>query len=125
MKKLIIPFFVLSTLIFSCKNDDNKSDNKQTDYKEVTIGEAFQVSLYSPAADGGYRWEWIKNNPSIIDSVYYSYTVKNPELDGSPGTEIWNFKGIKSGTEKMKFEYKRSFEKNSTIETREIMVTVK
>jgi len=123
MKKFIIPFIVLSTLLFSCKDDDKTLDNKKS-YYEISINEVFQVSLHSYAADGGYRWEWIKSESSLLDSVKYNYTIDYPENIGSPGTDIWDFKGLKPGTETLKFRYKRPFDENSTIQTKEIIVKI-
>lgn len=123
MKKLIISIFVLSTLLSSCNNNDNLVDNKQPDFV-VTIDEVFQLSLHSSAADGGYRWVRIKNESSIVDSVNYTYTIDSPESIGSPGTDIWSFKGVRRGTESMRFEYKRSFEGSSPIQTKVVIVKV-
>lgn len=125
MRRLIIPFFVFSTMMISCQeSDDNKFDYPNPDY-EISVDESFQLNLASPSTDGGYRWVWNNNQSSIIDSINFSYAIDNPDVVGSGGTETWVFKGIKSGIEKIEFEYKRPFEMNSTIQTKEIVVKIK
>jgi inhibitor of cysteine peptidase len=44
---------------------------------------------------------------------------------GVGGNEIWKFKGKETGVDTLIFEYCRSWEKNSTVETKKVVVKIK
>mgnify|MGYP001239061231 CR=1 FL=1 len=41
------------------------------------------------------------------------YVAKDPQLTGSPGTEIWAFRAIGEGTARISFKYVRLWEKEA------------
>ena len=91
----------------------------------ISINGQFELRLKSNAGTG-YAWKWA-NQPAVIivDSVSWSYRSAHPGLPGSNGLEIWTFRGIKPGMDTLTFEYCRSWEPNSTIETKSFLVNVK
>ena len=103
-----------------------KSNVMKTDY-EIKVGESFQFELASNPTTG-YAWKW-SNQESIqnVEKVDSKYTATdNPNgMVGSGGTETWKFKGLKSGSETLKLEYKRSWESGPAAEVKSINVTVK
>ena len=120
MKKAVIT--VLAIALFSC----NTQKNIKADY-EISKNGILEISLKSNPSTG-YSWKWIKNKSSnLIDSINTTYIpikVKE-EIVGSGGNEIWKFKGNEKGIDTLEFEYKRSWDKNSTIETKKFVVVIK
>jgi inhibitor of cysteine peptidase len=119
MKKLVISMFVIS--LFSC----NTQKNIKFDYS-VNKNETFEVSLKANPSTG-YSWKWIKDNSSkIVDSVssLYVQNKAEPSMTGVGGNEIWKFKAKKTGIDTLTFEYCRSWESNSTVETKKIIVKI-
>jgi inhibitor of cysteine peptidase len=120
MKKVVIIILVMS--IFSC----NKNKEIKSDYG-ISKNGILEISLKSNPTTG-YSWKWIKNqSSSLLDSLNTTYipTKVHEEIAGSGGNEIWKFKANKSGIDTLKFEYCRSWDKNSTIETKKIIVKIK
>lgn len=119
MKKAALSILALS--LFSC----NTQKKAKTDY-ELSKNETFEVTLKSNPSTG-YSWKWIKNNASKkVDSVgsIYVQDKSAPGMTGVGGNEIWKFKGIQTGVDTLKFEYCRSWEPNSTVETKKISVKI-
>lgn len=120
MKKAALSILTIS--LFSC----NTQKDVKADYN-VSKNEVFQISLKSNPTTG-YSWKWIKiQSSSILDSVSTTYVPTKMEegIVGSGGNEIWEFKGKETGVDTLKFEYCRSWEPNSTVETKKIIVKVK
>jgi inhibitor of cysteine peptidase len=120
MKKAIITILAIS--LFSC----NSQKNIKADY-EVNKNETFEISLKSNPSTG-YSWKWIKNkNSKILDSISSNYipTKVKEGIVGSGGNEIWKFKGNNSGIDTLQLQYCRSWDKNSTIETKKFVVIIK
>jgi inhibitor of cysteine peptidase len=124
MKNLSIALVALVLVFSSCEKDEqNKSDNIKPDY-EISINESFQLDLISNPTTG-YSWKWTNREiVSIVDTIDHSYAPDTPILLGSGGKEIWKFKGIKTGIDTIKLEYKRSWESNSHLDSRKIVVKV-
>lgn len=119
MKKVLITILAIS--LFSC----NSQKNIKADY-EVNKNETFEVVLKSNPSTG-YSWKWIKEQPSkIVDSISSTYIQdkSQPNMVGVGGNEIWKFKGKEIGVDTLKFEYCRSWDKNSTVETKKIIVKI-
>jgi inhibitor of cysteine peptidase len=119
MKKAVITILAIS--LFSC----NTQKNVKADY-EINKNEILEISLKSNPSTG-YSWKWIKNQSSkIVDSVSVNYipTKVKEGIVGSGGNEIWKFKANQSGIDTLKFEYQRSWEPNSTVETKKIIVKI-
>ena len=120
MKKIL--FFVLATSLFSC---NSKKENKAN--FEVNTNETFEFSLKSNPSTG-YSWKWIKNESTqIVDSVSVNYVPdkSEPNRVGVGGNEVWKFKGKATGVDTLTLEYCRSWEPNSTVETKKFVVKVK
>lgn len=120
MKKAAV--IILAFSLFSC----NIEKKIKIDY-ELSKNETFDIKLKSNPTTG-YSWKWIKNNNSKkVDSIssIYQQDKFEPGMMGVGGNEIWKFKGKETGVETLVFEYCRSFEKNSTVETKKVIVKVK
>jgi inhibitor of cysteine peptidase len=120
MKNLAI--IVLTISLFSC----NTQKGIKADY-EVRKNETFEVSLKANPSTG-YSWKWIKDNSSkTVDSInsLYVQDKAEPSLTGIGGNEIWKFRGKEKGVYTLIFEYCRSWEPNSTVETKKIIVKIK
>jgi len=120
MKKAAI--IVLAISLFSC----NTQKVVKADYK-INKNQTFEITLKSNPTTG-YKWKWIKEYPSkIIDSVSSTYLQDKaePYMLGVGGNEIWKFKGKETGVETLVFEYCRSWEKNSTVEVKKLVIKVK
>jgi len=118
--------FTFHFLIPTCytNSEKNISGIMKTDFV-IAVNESFKLELISNPTTG-YKWEWTnKQHVSIVDTYDFEFIPDAPVLNGSAGKEIWKFKGLKTGTDSIKLEYRRSWEPNSTIQTRDIAVTVK
>ena len=119
MKKVAVS--ILTLILFSC----NTQKTAKTDY-ELNKNETFDVRLKSNPTTG-YSWKWTKNNASKkVDSLSFTYIQdkSEPQMTGVGGNEIWKFKGIETGVDTLTFEYCRSWEPNSTVETKKISVKI-
>jgi inhibitor of cysteine peptidase len=125
MKTLPLILIFVLTLSNRCgKDDSNNYGNPETGY-ELTLNNQFTIELASNPTTG-YSWKWTnKQSVTVVDSVGFVYITDKPELTGSGGKEIWKFRGIKKGTDTLKFEYNRSWEPNSTVKSQTIVVRVK
>lgn len=113
---------IIATSLFCC----NTKKSIKPDY-EVNKNETFEISLKANATTG-YSWKWIKNQSSkLLDSVNSTYipTKVKEGIVGSGGNEIWKFRAIESGIDTLKFEYQRSWESRSAIESKKIIVKIK
>ncbi len=119
MKKSFLS--ILAIGLFSC----NSQKDIKADY-EISKNETFDVTLKSNPTTG-YSWKWVKNQPSkIVDSIRTTYAQDKAEsgTTGVGGNEIWKFKGKETGVDTLTLEYCRSWEKNSAVETKKIIVKV-
>lgn len=96
----------------------------KTEY-EIGVGDRFQIELASNPSTG-HSWKWSNQNEvSIVEKVDFEFVAENPGLVGGGGKEIWKFKGARSGSDMLKFEYKRPWEQNPASESKAIKVKVK
>jgi inhibitor of cysteine peptidase len=119
MKKVALCILALS--LFCC----NTQKKAKTDF-ELSKNETFDVILKSNPTTG-YSWKWIKNNFSKkVDSIRSTYIQDKsaPGMTGVGGNEIWKFKGKETGVDTLTFEYCRSWQPNSTVETKKISVKI-
>ncbi|MDB5120766.1 MAG: hypothetical protein JWN56_1984 [Sphingobacteriales bacterium] len=125
MLKLSIYVTTALFIFASCKKDDkNNTDTVKANY-EIAVNGNFQLSLTSNGSTG-YSWTWInKQVVTTVDTFDFKYIIDDPAKVGGDGKEIWNFKGIKAGVDTIKLEYKRSWDANSTIDSKKIVVKVK
>lgn len=120
MKKAAIT--VLAISLFSC----NTQKNIKADY-EVNKNETFEISLKANPTTG-YGWKWAnKKSTQLLDSISQTYTQDNTkkEMTGVGGNETWKFRGNAIGVDTLKFEYCRSWEPNSTVETKKFIIKIK
>lgn len=124
MRFFIIVFFTIIFSSFCYEKDGSEIEKARVDY-DISINESFQLDLNSNPSTG-YSWNWI-NKPlvTIVDTFNYAYTPDLPVIIGSGGKEVWKFKGINYGIDTIKLEYCRSWNKNSTIYKKNIVVRVK
>jgi predicted secreted protein len=97
--------------IISSRIVNSTMENKKHDVENIVVekGQEFTISLESNPTTG---YQWIPMfNTSIINLISHSFQPSTTKLMGSPGTDIFNFKGINYGTESLKMVYKRSWEK--------------
>ena len=120
MKKNIVG--IIAIILFSCN-----SQKKTKSDIEIFKNETFDISLNSNPSTG-YSWKWVRNNAqSKVDSISTTYQQAqfNPKMVAIPGKQIWKFKANEKGTDTLTFEYCRSWEANSTVETKNIIVKIK
>jgi inhibitor of cysteine peptidase len=120
MKKNVIG--IIAILLFSC----NSQKNIKSDF-EIRNNETFDISLNSNPSTG-YSWKWVRNiAKSKVDSISTTYQQEqsNPKRVGVTGKQIWKFKANEKGIDTLTFEYCRSWEPNSTVETKNIIVKIK
>ena len=124
MKRLIIALLLLFAFFSSCEKDDStEKENINTDYV-ISIDEEFDFELVANHTTG-YRWQWANSQTvKIVDSIEYYYIADNPNLPGSPGKEIWTFKGVKKGLDSLLMEYSRPTVPNSVADSKTIVVKV-
>ena len=117
-----ISLILASTLLIftsGCK----KNNRSNVDY-EISVDEIFEVELVSNPTTG-YSWKWT-NRPfiSIVDTIDWNYISATPELIGSGGMEVWEFRGIQAGIDTIKLEYRQSWDSSSTIESKHLLIQV-
>ncbi len=113
---------VLVICLFSCSSQ--KEIN--SDF-EINKDETFEISLKANPSTG-YSWKLKKDGAAkLVDSVSAVYTQDKAAegKTGVGGNEVWKFKGKTAGVETLTLEYCRSWEPNSTIETKKFVVKVK
>lgn len=90
----------------------------------VKSGEIFKIVLESNRSTG-YGWYWVnKPEKSIIDSVYVDYVLKTRMQTGAGGNEMWEFRANRKGEQMIKMVYKRAWENEPPIKSKEILVKV-
>lgn len=119
MKKIVIS--VLAIGLFSC----NSQKEIKSDF-EINKNETFEISLKANPTTG-YSWKWKKDASSkLVDSVraVYKQDKAAEGMTGVGGNEVWKFKGKATGVDTLTFEYARSWEKDSKVETKKFVVKV-
>jgi Chagasin family peptidase inhibitor I42. len=131
MKRFFVLVAVISfTAIWVGCSKDESSNAEVLDvqpYYEIGVNSTVEFQILENS-DGGYRWQWINRSKCAeVDSIGFrtQSTNSDPNICGAPVNAIWTFKGLKAGIDTLKFEEKRSFEPNSTIETKEVVIKVK
>lgn len=122
--QLILLTIILFACITACKTKVQQPGMVKAAYS-ISIQEEFLIELESNATTG-YSWQWMnRQSVSIVDSIGFIYTVLYPDRVGSPGKEIWKFKASQPGTDTLHFVYRRPWEKNVIVRTKEFVVEVK
>jgi len=90
----------------------------------VGKGDTFKISLKSNPTTG-YQWN-ADFNETLIQLVDTSYKADEPQLMGSGGTEIFEFKVIGSNTDtNISFSYARSWESVPPIDEKSFEIKIK
>ena len=114
-------FLLLIVTLFSC----NTQKNIKTDF-ELNKNEIFEISLKTNPTTG-YLWKWKKDNSfKIVDSLSTNYVQDktDAQMTGVGGNIVWKFKAKQTGIDTLTFEYCRSWEENSTVETKKFIVKI-
>jgi predicted secreted protein len=124
MKTFSITFFFLTTLFSGCTNNSiNNSDITKADYI-ISVNEQIQLVIPSNPTTG-YSWKWVnKNSVTAVDTFDYHFIPGYPAIPGKGGNEIWNFKGIKSGIDSIKLEYRCPWITKSIVRSKIIVIKV-
>jgi len=95
-------------------------------FRKISVGDTLQLQFESNLSTAGYSWKWCNSKDvDIVDSVNFIYVSSKPERIGGGGIETWIFKGIKTGTNTLHFEYCQVWDSTSTIYKNNIIVKVK
>ena len=90
---------------------------------EVAVDDSFTIELRANWSTG-YHWEWTnRDQVTIADTTGLEYQPDDPGLGGTPGKEVWTFRALMTGEERLIFQY-RSPGSTGSGETREFTVTV-
>ncbi|MDL2309166.1 protease inhibitor I42 family protein, partial [Bacteroidales bacterium OttesenSCG-928-C03] len=102
------------------------SNDAKGDHFAIKKGEIFEINLVTNASTG-FHWEWTnKGDVTVVDSVGIRTVDNNPEgYVGGSVNRYWQFKGAKRGTDTLKFDYCRPWDKNEVARQRTVTVTVK
>ncbi|MFC1930331.1 protease inhibitor I42 family protein [Chloroflexota bacterium] len=122
---LMLTAIVVSMLLVACAAPGQKAwvevtcdeftDNHHVNQTlEIQTGETFEVKLGSNPTTG---FQWSKE-AQISDSVvlkqedhkFIGPESEPPPPPGTPGQEVWTFKGLKQGSGKIYLEYSRPWE---------------
>ncbi len=120
---LTITFMLTSSYTFA--QNINLGNLQEGNTNILKVNTSINVELKENPTTG-YTWHVIIQNEDIIKCVSDGYKEDKHEegMRGVGGTHIWEFKTIKEGTSKIKFELYRSWEKDKIVETREYIVNV-
>jgi len=72
----------------------------------------------------GYMWSVKASEEGIIEIVKDRY-LEGQSAPGAPGQHMWRIKAIEKGETTLTFNYERSWEENSSIETKTFTIVVK
>ncbi|MEG1555139.1 MAG: protease inhibitor I42 family protein [Bacteroidales bacterium] len=121
----IICIFLL--LLGACKSSKKTTGlDSQKDLFEIKVGQTFEIEFITNASTG-YSWEWgNQKEVSVVESGESRYVNMAPkEMMGASSKRYWSFKGVRKGEAILKFEYKRPWENEKPVKTREVKVIVK
>lgn len=95
-----------------------------SDGYNVDLGDTVVVPLKANGSTG-FQWSWInKEACAHVDSVGFNYILDNndPTLVGVGGLEVWKFRGLQTGTDTLKFEYRRPWSETSGPDSTKIVI---
>jgi predicted secreted protein len=89
----------LTLLLLACQKENIDTTIRAAE------GSSFNIQLRANRT-AGYHWKWInRDEVTIADTTGLEFIIDNPDLEGSPGTEVWTFKGKIKGEETLSFVY--------------------
>lgn len=92
---------------------------------EVKAGRTVTVSLSSNPSTG-YSWTWTNRaNFRHVDTTGWSFDTGRPGVPGAGGTERWTFKGVSKGSDTVRMEYRRPWEKIPAVRDTSIVIRVR
>lgn len=118
---------LIITTFLSCNTMKKTPFDRSTNNRfEIRKGEVFEIKLVTNASTG-FIWEWVnKNEITIVDSVGVRTVDNNPEgYVGGSVDRYWQFKGVEKGTDTLKFEYCRPWNKEEVVRRQTVVVVVK
>lgn len=122
-------FFLSAFLAFiitgvGCAQKSKVSDPQS--YYEIRKGGTITFRLQEHIG-GGYMWQWMNRaQTTVVDSISVTrWSESDSRKYGAPIYSIWTFKAVKPGIDTLRFEELRVFQKNSTINTKTIVIRVK
>lgn len=127
MKKKIALSILIAIAILGVANAQKSKVPDPKPYYEIRKGGTITFRLLEHTG-GGYMWQWAnQQQATVVDTV--SVSIQSTSTDsrkiGAPTYSIWTFKGIKRGVDTLRFEELRVFQKNSTINTKAIVIRVR
>ena len=126
MKKLL---FISSLILIlsGCQSQKKMiSLDRQTDAVTLKKGQTVEIA-FTTNASLGYWWTLAnKDEITVVDSVGNRYERTAPEgMVGAASLRYWKFEAKKKGVETLHFVYVRENVEETTIKTRDVVVTVK
>ncbi len=80
----------------------------------VQTGTQFTITLPSNVTTG-YSWRLAKEpDPKILKFVSSTYVESSGTAIGRGGTEVWTFQAVAKGSQTVKMDYARPWEKNAS-----------
>jgi inhibitor of cysteine peptidase len=128
--RLILAVAVLA--LAACGDDDDSGSAEQT-FTEANSGEEvqvdpadrFEVQLESNPTTG---YSWVLDEEStggVISLEDDEFVEPDSDLVGAPGTQVFTFEAVESGTTTLRLEYVRPFEDDPVAEqTMELVIEV-
>ncbi len=75
----------------------------------MSVGDTLVVTLASNASTG-FSWQLVQiSDPSVLQQVGQQFNQPPTPVPGAPGTEVWTFKALKTGTSAILMEYSQPF----------------
>jgi len=96
--------------------------------QRMNVGDLLVIRLMGNATTG---YEWARVTPETLDSSPIDpidesgYQTLGTEPVGAPGEFIFRYRAIRPGTVRIKFEYRRPWEANESIDSFEVTVWVR
>lgn len=138
MKKVVSLIFVGALIIFgviiflvmndkdeltptnSVPTDNDTAENEP--FKVVQEGDYFTIILDENPSTG-YSWNYTLSDENKIELVNDKYFGSEESLVGAGGRREFSFKVNKDGASTITFKYSRGWEKDSVLETVEVLVS--
>lgn len=117
----------IKSATFELTLDDFAAQNSiTTNTIEIDVNGTLTVRLGSNPTTG-YSWEdAVIGNTTKIEQTSHDYVAPTAtEIVGAPGTDVWVFTGLKTGSTTITFNYSRPWESVPAIYTLIINVTIK
>jgi predicted secreted protein len=121
---IVVLILIIAAYFAFFSNNIKTYDETYTESIFVKKGETFKISLKSNPTTG-YQWN-AHYDEGLIQLVNTSYKADEPQLMGSGGKDVFEFKVIGSNTTTaIKFYYSRSWESVPPIDEKSFEVIIK